>query len=142
VATIVVAQYNMATLAQIANRIRDLAVLKAPKKTGNLKRKLADFNRPSGMIKESKTSSKRTFEFELDVSPPGAEYGKFWNDPNVSSTVRRGKTINVPESINFAEKAINDPQIQMLIDEYVNQIADEVAETIKQAIDSEFSDVK
>jgi len=132
----------MATLAQIANRIRDLAVIKAPKKTGNLKRKLADFNRPSGMIKESKINNKRTVEFELDVSPPGAEYGKFWNDPNVSSTVRRGKTKNVPGSINFAEKAINDPQIQRLIDEYVNQIADEVAETIKQAIDSEFADVK
>jgi hypothetical protein len=132
----------MATLAQIANRIRYLAVIKAPKKTGNLKRKLADFNRPSGMIKESKINNKRTIEFELDVSPPGAEYGKFWNDPNVSSTVRRGKTKNVPGSINFAEKAINDPQIQRLIDEYVNQIADEVAETIKQAIDSEFADVK
>jgi|Laugrefa1bdmlbdn_1035148.scaffolds.fasta_scaffold29456_2 hypothetical protein len=132
----------MATLAQIANRIRDLAVIKAPKKTGNLKRKLADFNRPSGMVKESKINNKRTVEFELDVSPPGAEYGKFWNDPNVSSTVRRGKTKNVPGSINFAEKAINDPQIQRLIDEYVNQIADEVAETIKQAIDSEFADVK
>ena len=132
----------MATLAQIANRIRDLAVIKAPKKTGNLKRKLADFNRPSGMIKESKINTKRTIEFELDVSPPGAEYGKFWNDPNVSSTVRKGKTKNVPGSINFAEKAINDPQIQRLIDEYVNQIADEVAETIKQAIDDEFADVK
>jgi hypothetical protein len=132
----------MATLAQIANRIRDLAVIKAPKKTGNLKRKLADFNRPSGMIKESKINTKRTIEFELDVSPPGAEYGKFWNDPNVSSNVRRGKTKNVPGSINFAEKAINDPQIQRLIDEYVNQIADEVAETIKQAIDDEFADVK
>jgi len=132
----------MATLAQIANRIRDLAVIKAPKKTGNLKRKLADFNRPSGMIKESKINTKRTIEFELDVSPPGAEYGKFWNDPNVSSTVRKGKTKNVPGSINFAEKAINDPQIQRLIDEYVNQIADEVAETIKQAIDDEFADVR
>ena len=132
----------MATLAQIANRIRDLAVIKAPKKTGNLKRKLADFKRPSGMIKESKINTKRTIEFVLDVSPPGAEYGKFWNDPNVSSTVRKGKTKNVPGSINFAEKAINDPQIQRLIDEYVNQIADEVAETIKQAIDDEFADVK
>ena len=132
----------MATLAQIANRIRDLAVIKAPKKTGNLKRKLADFNRPSGMIKESKINTKRTIEFELDVSPPGAEYGKFWNDPNVSSTVRKGKTKNVPGSINFAEKAINDQQIQRLIDEYVNQIADEVAETIKQAIDDEFADVR
>jgi hypothetical protein len=131
----------MATLAQIANRIRDLAVLKAPKKTGNLKRKLADYNRPSGMIKQSKTNTTRSFEFELDVSPPGAEYGKFWNDPNVSSTVRNGKTPNVPKSINFAEQALNDPQIQKMIDEYVNQIADEVADEIAKAVDREFKDL-
>jgi len=129
----------MATLAQIANRIRDLAVLKAPKKTGNLKRKLADYNRPSGMIKESKSKSTRTFEFELDVSPPGAEYGKFWNDPNVSSTVRNGKTNNVPGSINFAQKALNDPQIQKMIDDYVNQIADEITNQITSAVDKELN---
>jgi hypothetical protein len=130
----------MATLAQIANRIRDLAVLKAPKKTGNLKRKLADYNRPSGMIKQSKTNSTRSFEFELDVSPPGAEYGKFWNDPTVSKTVRNGKTPNVPKSINFAQQAINDPQIQKMIDDYVSQIADEVANEVGKSIERELKD--
>ena len=45
----------MATLAQIATKIKDLAAAKAPKRTGNLKRKIADFNRPSGMVKESKS---------------------------------------------------------------------------------------
>ena len=130
----------MATLAQIANKIRDLAVVKAPKKTGNLKRKLADYNRPSGMIKQSKTNTTRSFEFELDVSPPGAEYGKFWNDPNVSSTVRNGKTPNVPKSINFAQQAINDPQIQKMIDDYVSQIADEVADEVGKSIERELKD--
>jgi hypothetical protein len=130
----------MATLAQIANRIRDLAVLKAPKKTGNLKRKLADYNRPSGMIKQSKTNSTRSFEFELDISPPGAEYGKFWNDPTVSKTVRNGKTPNVPKSINFAQQAINDPQIQKMIDDYVSQIADEVANEVGKSIERELKD--
>lgn len=132
----------MATLAQIANRIRDLAVLKAPKKTGNLKRKLADFNRPAGMIKESKGGSKRSFSFELDVSPPGAEYGKFWNDPNVSSTVRNGKTPNVPKSINFADQAINDPLIQKMIDDYVSSIAEDIAAEVGNIVEKEFKDVK
>lgn len=127
------------SLAQIANRIRDLAVLKAPKKTGNLKRKLADYNRPSGMIKQSKAGSKRSFEFELDVSPPGAEYGKFWNDPNVSETVRKGKTPNVPKSINFAEQALNDPQVQKMIDDFVNEIADEVAKELGSAVEKELN---
>ena len=132
----------MATLAQIANKIRDLAVLKAPKKTGNLKRKLADYNRPSGMIKQSKAGSKRSFEFELDVSPPGAEYGKFWNDPNVSSTVRNGKTPNVPKSINFAQQALNDPLVQKMIDDYVSSITDEIAAEVGNIVEKEFRDVK
>ena len=118
------------TLAQIANRIRDLAVLKAPKKTGNLKRKLSDYNRPSGMIKQSKVAGSRSFEFELDVSPPGAKYGRYWNDPNVSETVRKGKTSNVPKSINFAQQAINDPMVQKMIDDLVSEIADEIAKDI------------
>ena len=126
------------TLAQIANRIRDLAVLKAPKKTGNLKRKLADYNRPSGMIKQSKVAGSRSFEFELDISPPGAEYGKFWNDPNVSETVRKGKTPNVPKSINFAQQALNDPTVQKMIDDLVSEIADEIAVDISNTIDKEF----
>jgi hypothetical protein len=126
------------TLAQIANRIRDLAVLKAPKKTGNLKRKLADYNRPSGMIKQSKLAGSRSFEFELDISPPGAEYGKFWNDPNVSETVRNGKTPNVPKSINFAQQALNDPTVQKMIDDLVSEIADEIAVDISNTIDKEF----
>jgi hypothetical protein len=132
----------MATLAQISNKIRDLAVLKAPKKTGNLKRKLADYNRPSGMIKQSKAGSTRSFEFELDVSPPGAEYGKFWNDPNVSSAVRNGKTPNVPKSINFAQQAIDDPMVQRMIDEYIDSIAEEIAAEIGNVIDDEFNDMK
>jgi hypothetical protein len=63
----------MATLSQIATRIKELAVVYAPKRTGNLKRQLDTYNRPSGMIKEDKIS--RTVEFSIDVSPPGAEYG-------------------------------------------------------------------
>ena len=125
------------TLAQIANKIRDLAVIKAPKKTGNLKRKLADFNRPSGMIKETGKPGKTNYsvEFSLDVSPPGAEYGKFWNDPNVSSTVRNGKTNNVPGAINFADKAYNDPSVQKMIDDFVNQIAETIVKDVEKEID-------
>jgi hypothetical protein len=123
------------TLAQIANKIKTLAVTKAPKRTGNLKKQLDTFNRPSGMVKESKTDKSRTFEFSLDVSPPGAEYGKFWNSPTISDTVKRGKTKNVPGAINFAQKAINDPQIEKMIDEYLAEIKDEFVTQIKKSID-------
>ena len=122
----------MATLAQIATKIKDLAAAKAPKRTGNLKRKIADFNRPSGMVKESKSKKNRSFEFSIDVSPPGAEYGKYWNDPDVSWQVKKG---GKPENINFAQKAYDDPIVQRMIDEYIQTIREEIANEIVDAID-------
>lgn len=124
----------MPTLAQIATRIKDLAAAKAPAKTGNLKRKISDFNRPSGMIKESKTNKSRTFEFTLDVAPPGAEYGKYWNDPNVSYQVRNQKTGN-KDKINFGQQALNDPQIEVMINQYLETIATEITNELGKAID-------
>lgn len=123
------------TLAQIANKIKSLAVAKAPIKTGNLKRQLDTYNRPSGMIRESKSDKVKSFEFTLDVAPPGAAYGKFWNDPTVSETIRKGKTKNVPGAINFAQKAMNDPSVEKMIDEYVAQMADEIVIQLKKSID-------
>ena len=126
----------MATLAQISNKIKTLAVAKAPKKTGNLKRKLDTYNRPAGMIKEGKSPKGKTIEFSLDVSPPGAEYGKYWNDPNVSETVRKGKTKNVPDAINFADKGLNDPKVIRAIDELVDLIAESVLFKIDEELKS------
>jgi hypothetical protein len=124
----------MATLAQIATKIKNLAVVKAPRRTGKLKSALDTFNRPSGMIKESKNGDKRSFTFELDVSPPGAEYGQWWNDPTVSKTVRNQKTGHT-DSINFGEKAINDPQVQKMIDDYLAQITDSVIQKFTDEIE-------
>jgi hypothetical protein len=59
----------------------------------------------------------------------------FWNDPTVSKTVRNGKTKNVPESINFADKAINSPIIDSLIQDYMDEIGKQVVEQISNAID-------
>ncbi len=39
------------TLAQIATTYKNLAVARAPRKTGKLKNQLGSFNRPSGMVK-------------------------------------------------------------------------------------------
>jgi hypothetical protein len=125
----------MASLAQIATKIKDLAAAKAPVKTGNLKRKIKDFNRPSGMIKENKNNKSRSFEFTLDVSPPGAEYGKYWNSPygKGNGTTAKLKS-RYPEHFDFAEKAINDPQIEKMIQDYLGTIAEEVANEIGKTI--------
>ena len=120
------------SLEQVANLIRRKAVALAPKKTGNLKSKLDSYNRPSGMIKQKMSGKKMvTLSFTLDVSPPGAEYGKYWNDPNVSHTVRNGKTKNVPESINFADKAMEDPEVKAAIDRVISDMTNDIVGYIK-----------
>ena len=121
---------NTPTLAGIANTIKKTAVKLAPKDTGNLKRQLDTYNRPSGMVKTSINGGVMSYSFELDVSPPGAEYGKWWNDPTVSRTVK-GK----PE-VNFASRAINSPEVKQLIDKLVNDTANNLADMVSKELKS------
>jgi hypothetical protein len=123
----------MPTLKDIAKQIGGLAVAKAPIKTGNLKRKLAKANTPDKVLTEN--TKTKSFSFEIDYAPPGAEYGMFWNDPTVSKTVSKGKTKNIPGSINFANKAINSPIVDSLIQDYMDEIGKQVVEQIGKAID-------
>jgi hypothetical protein len=123
------------TLDQIANTIRKKAVALAPKKTGNLKNKLETYNRPAGMVKQKVSGKKMvSLSFTLDVSPPGAEYGKFWNDPNVSDSVRNGKTPNVPKSINFADKALEDPEVKLMIDKVISDMTNDIVGYFKSEV--------
>ena len=121
---------NTPTLAQIANTIKKTVVKLAPRDTGNLKNKLDTYNRPSGMVKSSINGGVMSYSFELDVSPPGADYGKWWNDPTVSRTVK-GK----PE-VNFASRAINSPEVKQLIDKLVNDTADNLADMVSKELKS------
>ena len=121
---------NTPTLAQIANVIKRTAVKLAPKDTGNLKRQLDTYNRPSGMVKSVVNGGVISYSFEIDVSPPGAEYGKWWNDPTVSRTVK-GK----PE-VNFASRAINSPEVKGMIDKLVNETASDIADMVAKELQS------
>jgi hypothetical protein len=121
---------NTPTLAGIANTIKKTAVKLAPKDTGNLKRQLDTYNRPSGMVKSTINGGVMSYSFELDVSPPGADYGKWWNDPTVSRTVK-GK----PE-VNFASRAINSPEVKQLIDKLVNETANNLADMVSKELKS------
>ena len=122
------------TLNKVALLIKNKAVKYAPIRTGNLKRKLDSFNRPAGMISKKIEDGKIKLKFMLDVAPPGAEYGKWWNDPTVSSTVRRGKTKNVPDSINFAQKAFNDAEVQAAIDILLNDVFNDLVDYLGESI--------
>jgi len=131
----------MPTLKDIAKQIGGLTVAKAPqslkgsnrKRPGNLKRALARANTPDKVLKEDKRT--KSFSFEIDYAPPGAEYGMFWNDPTVSKTVSSGKTKNIPESINFAEKALYSPIVDSMINDYMDEIGKMVVEQISKAVD-------
>jgi hypothetical protein len=123
------------TLAQVANLIKDKAVALAPKRTGNLKNKLNTYNRPSGMVKQQVSGKKSiSLSFTLDVSPPGAEYGKYWNDPNVSDSVRNGKTKNIPGSINFANKALEDAEVKRMIDKVISDMTNDIVGYFKTEV--------
>jgi hypothetical protein len=131
----------MPSLKDIAKQIGGLTVAKAPqslkgtkrRSSGNLKRALARENTPDKILKvDPKTKS---FSFEINYAPPGAEYGMFWNDPTVSKTVSSGKTNNVPQAINFASKAINSPIVDSMINDYMDEIGIMVVEQISKAVD-------
>jgi hypothetical protein len=131
----------MPTLKDIAKQIGGLTVAKAPqslkgnkrRRPGNLKRALARANTPDKVLNTNPKT--KSFSFEINYAPPGAEYGMWWNDPTVSNTVRDGKTPNVPDSINFAEKAIYSPIVDSMLNDYMDEIGKMVVEQISKAID-------
>jgi hypothetical protein len=112
---------------------------KAPIKTGRLRKALRRANTFDSMIELEKGSSKQLdvkgFTINIDYAPTDAEYGMFWNDPTVSETVKKGRTKNVPEAINFAEKALADAAVQRALDEMVDVIGEMVAAAISKEID-------
>jgi hypothetical protein len=123
------------TLAQLSITYKSLAVARAPRKTGNLKNKLEAYNRPSGMVK---VLGPNKFELVLDVAPPGAEYGKWWNDPNVSYQVANQKTGN-DDKINFAKQALNSSELKKQINLFMNGKVDELLKQEMGKIGATFS---
>ena len=120
----------MPTLKDIAKQIRGLTVAKAPqslkgsnrKRPGNLKRALKRANTPDKILKvDPKTKS---FSFEIDYAPIGAEYGMWWNDPNLAKNIKNGKTKNIPESINFANKALDSDIVASMLDLHIEERVD------------------
>jgi hypothetical protein len=130
----------MPTLKDIAKQIGGLVVAKAPqslkgsgrKRPGNLKRALARANTPDKVLKVNPKT--KSFSFEINYAPPGAEYGQWWNDPTVSNTVENQKTGNT-DSINFAEQAIYSPIVDSMLNDYMDEIGVMVVEEISKAID-------
>ena len=139
----------MATLKDIAKKIGDLTSVYAPinqnptaKNRGNLRRQLKKANTPDKIITQNPEDMKSAavknsfgLEFTIDYAPPGAEYGKWWNEPTVAKNIKNAKTKNVPGSINFAEQAINDKEVDDLIISYLDTLADKIADGFQNTLD-------
>lgn len=117
-------------LNEVATQLKNVALFYAPKKTGNLKRKMNQANRPANMIKIINGKTKANIRLTLNIAPQGAEYGKYWNSPNVSETVRKGKTPNVPRSIDYGKQALEDPRIKKEWKEFFDEFSDEYVKAI------------
>jgi hypothetical protein len=106
---------------------------------GNLQRALLKANNLNTMLNVQKGTTKnvpiKNITFTIDYAPDGAEYGMWWNDPTVSSTVRNGKTKNIPDKINFVENALREPRVQKAL----NDIYDLLGDTYLAQIDDELS---
>ena len=128
---------------QKANSLADIISKRvsenAPYKTGNLQKALLRANNLNTMLNVQKGGSKqipiKTITFTIDYAPEGAEYGMWWNEPTVSSTVKNGRTKNVPGKINFVETALKEPQVQKALNDIYSLLGD----TILAGIDDELS---
>ena len=135
----------MATLADITKKSRSLAdtisrsvASRAPRKTGNLQRALKRANNINTMFEVQGGASKetivRSLVFTYNYAPDDAEYGMWWNEPTLAENIKNGNTKNIPQSINFADKGLNDPQVMSAIDELVSLIGDSVLERISNEL--------
>ena len=121
-------------LKNVAKQIRNVASALAPRKTGNLRNVLRQYNTPDRMIKYlPKGSAAITFY----IAPPGATYGKYWNSPygkgkGTTATIKK----RYPKNFDYASKAMKDPQIKVSIKQYAKalgvQVATELRETFRK----------
>lgn len=142
----------MATLLQVATKLGSLVSRKAPRRAGpnggNLRRRLKEANTGRSILGGNSRSAEErlindlkngtnTLEFSIDIAPPGAEYGQWWNDPTVSKTVKDGKTANIPDAINYGEKAYESVEFQRELNDYIDLLMEKIADSVAKQIDEE-----
>ncbi len=128
---------NIRTLESIAVKIRDLAIAKAPKDTGNLKRRIREANTPvkSKMIK---TTNDLDVTISLDYAPNGAEYGQWFNSPPSPVSTRRKsleKTAKRKGNWNYAINAMNDKDLNTQFEAYLQELGDYIISEIEVELD-------
>jgi hypothetical protein len=136
----------MATLAQLQRKQKTIVdvlvkqvVDKAPIKTGRLRKALKKANTVNTVLENTGGFSKnipiQSFEFSINYAPDDAPYGKYWNDPTLAKNIKKGKTKNIPQSINFAEKAILTPEFQRGLDDLLDLIGESIADNVVRELE-------
>jgi hypothetical protein len=128
---------NIRTLESIAVGIRDLAIAKAPKKTGNLRDKIRSANTPA-KTKMIKTTNDLDVTISLDYAPNGATYGQWFNDPPTPSSQRRKslkKTAQRKGNWNYAIDAMSDDELSKKFDAYLKELGDYIVSEIEVELD-------
>lgn len=124
---------------KIADFISERVSKNAPKKTGKLQKALRSANNLNTMLGLQKGTSKlvpfKKITFTIDYNPTDAPYGMYWNEPTVSETVRKGKTKNVPEKINFVDNALREPKVQQSLNELYDLIGQLVIKDVMSEIE-------
>lgn len=126
-------------LVAIATTLRDLTSAGAPVKDGTLRDTIKSFNTINTMITFDAVSKQA--RVKVDYAPPGANYGRYWNDPygtgiaapnarsNTTATIKK----RYPNKFNYAIKALQNNSIDRLIANYTNALAkDVVAEVVAE----------
>lgn len=136
----------MATINDITRKAKTITdvlvkqvVKKAPIKTGRLRKALKNANNINTVFDLQGANSKvvplQSFDFSINYAPDDAPYGKFWNEPTLAKNIKDGKTKNIPQSINFAEKAILTPEFQKGLDDLLDLIGETAADNIVKELE-------
>jgi len=128
---------DIQALKLVAKEIKSNLQKYAPARRGgneNLRKQLDATNSLNSIIKKTKIDynvelkSQDVGTISIDVAPKYAEYGKFWNKPNVSWQVKAQKTGNL-DKIDFGQRSIDDA-----IYKYLDLFADEIAENMAESV--------
>lgn len=115
-------------LEQIASQLKNVALFYAPKDTGHLKREINKYNKPKNMVQVIGGKTKAKISIDLEVSPPTAEYGKWFNDPPKVVKRRKLKQTAIRKgNWNFGKKALRDKSVKNEIRKFTNEFAKEFA---------------
>ena len=120
---------------QVAAQIKNVALFKSPRRTGNLRTKLNQYNKPKQMVEYGGTNKNPNIKISLNVGPPGAEYGKWFNDP--PKVVKRRKLKQTAErkgNWNFGKYAFEDGSVKNEVKKLVKQLGPEIAKYLTNII--------